>query len=82
MYDQEEAYNSLVSAWEYALSETKYRTLLTQKTVFQEFSSEDATAPGSPDDLFLKDLNPCLTPHQNKNKSKVRKDKPCSTYLI
>ncbi|XP_031399139.1 uncharacterized protein LOC116209591 [Punica granatum] len=35
-----------------------------------EFSSADATAPGSPDDLFLKDLNPCLTPHSTKIKSK------------
>ncbi|XP_071921547.1 uncharacterized protein [Coffea arabica] len=28
-----------------------------------EFSSGDHTAPGSPDDMFLKDLNPCLTPY-------------------
>ncbi|KAK1576511.1 hypothetical protein Q3G72_014571 [Acer saccharum] len=35
-----------------------------------EFSSEDATTPGSPDELFLKDLNPCLTPFTTKTKSK------------
>ncbi|KAK0584260.1 hypothetical protein LWI29_010197 [Acer saccharum] len=35
-----------------------------------EFSSEDATTPGSPDELFLKDLNPCLTPFTAKTKSK------------
>ncbi|KAJ0018333.1 hypothetical protein Pint_09467 [Pistacia integerrima] len=35
-----------------------------------EFSSEDATTPGSPDDMFLKDLNPCLTPYCAKTKSK------------
>ncbi|CAI9087138.1 OLC1v1021132C1 [Oldenlandia corymbosa var. corymbosa] len=28
-----------------------------------EFSSGDQTTPGSPDDLFIKDLNPCLTPY-------------------
>lgn len=38
---------------------------------FQEFSSTEVTAPGSPDDLFLKDLNPCLTPYSTKTKSKV-----------
>ena len=36
----------------------------------QEFSSGDHTAPGSPDDMFLKDLNPCLTPYY-KTKSMV-----------
>ncbi|XP_021294607.1 uncharacterized protein LOC110424377 [Herrania umbratica] len=35
-----------------------------------EFSSADATTPGSPDDLFLEDLNPCLTPYYSKTKSK------------
>ncbi|XP_044481030.1 uncharacterized protein LOC123207636 [Mangifera indica] len=35
-----------------------------------EFSSEAATTPGSPDDMFLKDLNPCLTPYCTKTKSK------------
>ncbi|KAJ8562612.1 hypothetical protein K7X08_031064 [Anisodus acutangulus] len=34
-----------------------------------EFSSEN-TIPGSPDDMFLKDLNPCLTPYSAKTKSK------------
>ncbi|MCD7451701.1 hypothetical protein HAX54_013084 [Datura stramonium] len=28
-----------------------------------EFSSEDHTIPGSPDDMFLKDVNPCLRPY-------------------
>lgn len=28
-----------------------------------EFSSPGHTTPGSPDDMFLKDLNPCLTPY-------------------
>ncbi|XP_059663478.1 uncharacterized protein LOC132309147 [Cornus florida] len=28
-----------------------------------DFSSGDHTTPGSPDDMFLKDLNPCLTPY-------------------
>ncbi|XWS12952.1 hypothetical protein CRYUN_Cryun37aG0134000 [Craigia yunnanensis] len=35
-----------------------------------EFSSCDPTTPGSPDDLFLEDLNPCLTPYYAKKKSK------------
>ncbi|KAJ9185153.1 hypothetical protein P3X46_004814 [Hevea brasiliensis] len=35
-----------------------------------EFSSWDAASPGSPDDMFLKDVNPCLTPHYAKTKSK------------
>ncbi|PWA99714.1 hypothetical protein CTI12_AA003670 [Artemisia annua] len=34
-----------------------------------ELSSGDFTTPGSPDDLFLNDLNPCLTPYA-KSKSK------------
>lgn len=34
-----------------------------------EFSSEDVTTPGSPDDMFLKDLNPCLTPFSVKKKT-------------
>ncbi|GKB54894.1 hypothetical protein Tco_0905647 [Tanacetum coccineum] len=34
-----------------------------------ELSSGDRTTPGSPDDLFLNDLNPCLTPYA-KSKSK------------
>lgn len=38
----------------------------------QEFSSGDPMTPiGSPDDMFLKDLNPCLTPYYAKTKSKV-----------
>lgn len=28
-----------------------------------EYSSEDQTTPGSPDDMFIKDFNPCLTPY-------------------
>ncbi|KAK6932849.1 hypothetical protein RJ641_002473 [Dillenia turbinata] len=35
-----------------------------------ELSSEDPTAPASPDDMFLKDLNPCLTPYYAQTKSK------------
>uniref|UniRef100_A0A5B7CE73 Uncharacterized protein n=1 Tax=Davidia involucrata TaxID=16924 RepID=A0A5B7CE73_DAVIN len=35
-----------------------------------EISSGDHTTPGSPDDMFLKDLNPCLTPYYAKTKSK------------
>uniref|UniRef100_A0A2N9IJ28 Uncharacterized protein n=1 Tax=Fagus sylvatica TaxID=28930 RepID=A0A2N9IJ28_FAGSY len=35
----------------------------------EDFSSGDPTTPGSPDDMFLKDLNPCLTPYA-KTKSK------------
>ncbi|PIN02282.1 hypothetical protein CDL12_25207 [Handroanthus impetiginosus] len=35
----------------------------------QEYSSGDYTTPESPDDMFLKDLNPCLTPY-SKTKSK------------
>ncbi|XP_050219343.1 uncharacterized protein LOC126669541 [Mercurialis annua] len=35
-----------------------------------DFSSCDAASPGSPDDMFLKDFNPCLTPYYaNKTKS-------------
>ncbi|XP_061964622.1 uncharacterized protein LOC133688963 [Populus nigra] len=35
-----------------------------------EFSSCDGATPGSPDDTFLKDFNPCLTPYCAKKKSK------------
>ncbi|KAK8500357.1 hypothetical protein V6N13_008856 [Hibiscus sabdariffa] len=35
-----------------------------------EFSSCEPTTPGSPDDLFLEDLNPCLTPYYAKTKSR------------
>ncbi|KAL8192577.1 hypothetical protein R6Q57_027762 [Mikania cordata] len=36
-----------------------------------EFSPTDHTTPGSPDDMFLNDLNPCLTPYANsKSRSK------------
>ncbi|KAM7525294.1 hypothetical protein LguiA_015196 [Lonicera macranthoides] len=35
-----------------------------------EFSCGDQTTPGSPDDMFLKDLNPCLTPYYANTKSK------------
>ncbi|XP_057470633.1 uncharacterized protein LOC130759518 isoform X3 [Actinidia eriantha] len=35
-----------------------------------EFSFEDPITPGSPDDMFLKDLNPCLTPYYAQTKSK------------
>ncbi|GAB4830739.1 hypothetical protein Ancab_004771 [Ancistrocladus abbreviatus] len=35
-----------------------------------DFSSIDATTPGSPDEMFLKDMNPCLTPYYAKSKSK------------
>ncbi|XP_071699947.1 uncharacterized protein [Rutidosis leptorrhynchoides] len=34
-----------------------------------DFSSGDRSTPGSPDDMFLNDLNPCLTPYI-KSKSK------------
>ncbi|XP_075523073.1 uncharacterized protein LOC142555847 isoform X1 [Primulina tabacum] len=36
----------------------------------QEFSSGDYTTPQNLDDMFLKDLNPCLTPCYSKTKSK------------
>ncbi|KAG6383398.1 hypothetical protein SASPL_156848 [Salvia splendens] len=35
----------------------------------QEYSSRDYTTRGSPDDMFLNNLNPCLTPY-SKTKSK------------
>ncbi|KAJ6756776.1 STRUCTURAL MAINTENANCE OF CHROMOSOMES PROTEIN, partial [Salix purpurea] len=35
-----------------------------------EFSSYDGATPGSPDDMLLKDLNPCLTPYCAEKKSK------------
>ncbi|CAA6653606.1 unnamed protein product [Spirodela intermedia] len=35
-----------------------------------EFSSAEQTIPGSPDDAFLEDLNPCLTPCSSKAKPK------------
>ncbi|MQL96285.1 hypothetical protein Taro_028965, partial [Colocasia esculenta] len=35
-----------------------------------EFSSGDQMTPGIPDDMFLKDMNPCLTPCFPKTKSK------------
>ncbi|KAL5987949.1 hypothetical protein ACLOJK_035710 [Asimina triloba] len=43
-------------------------------SVVQEFSSGDPVTPGgSPDDLFLKDLNPLLTPCNSKAKSKEKR---------
>lgn len=39
--------------------------------LIQEFSSGYHTTPGSPDDMFIKDLNPCLTPYYATAKSKV-----------
>ncbi|KAL1559982.1 hypothetical protein AAHA92_10256 [Salvia divinorum] len=36
----------------------------------QEYSSGDYTTTKSPDDMFLKDLNPCLTPCYSRTKSK------------
>ncbi|KAL3643313.1 hypothetical protein CASFOL_014128 [Castilleja foliolosa] len=36
----------------------------------QEYCSADYTTPDSPDDMILKDLNPCLTPYYAKTKSK------------
>ncbi|GFP80485.1 hypothetical protein PHJA_000191900 [Phtheirospermum japonicum] len=36
----------------------------------QEYSSGDYTTPDSPDEMILKDLNPCLTPYYAKTKSK------------
>ncbi|KAF5742850.1 hypothetical protein HS088_TW09G00911 [Tripterygium wilfordii] len=39
-----------------------------------EFSSGDPTSPGSPDDLFLDDLNPCLTPYSIKKITKEFED--------
>ncbi|XP_010252734.1 PREDICTED: uncharacterized protein LOC104594226 [Nelumbo nucifera] len=35
-----------------------------------EYSSGDSITPGSPDDMLLKDLNPCLTPYYSMMKSK------------
>ncbi|KAL6992911.1 hypothetical protein U1Q18_011029 [Sarracenia purpurea var. burkii] len=35
-----------------------------------EFSSGEQTTSGSPNDMFLNDLNPCLTPYYVKTKSK------------
>ncbi|KAI9123532.1 hypothetical protein K1719_004832 [Acacia pycnantha] len=35
-----------------------------------ELSSDELTIPGSPDDLLLKDLNPCLTPRNAKSRSR------------
>ncbi|XP_073300933.1 uncharacterized protein [Primulina huaijiensis] len=43
----------------------------------QEFSSGDYTTPQSLDDMFLKDLNPCLTPCYSKTKSKLSKSSEC-----
>ncbi|KAI4303556.1 hypothetical protein MLD38_039167 [Melastoma candidum] len=40
-----------------------------------EFSSSEATAPGSPGDLFIKDVNPCLTPDYVKIKSKAYEER-------
>ncbi|KAL2495611.1 hypothetical protein Fot_39368 [Forsythia ovata] len=49
----------------------------------QEFSSGDYTTPDSPDDMFLKDLNPCLTPCYSKTKSKDFEvyDSPVDDFL-
>ncbi|CAH9133791.1 unnamed protein product [Cuscuta epithymum] len=41
-----------------------------EATHSQDFSSEDNASPSSPDEMFLKDLNPCLTPYYIKSKSK------------
>lgn len=35
-----------------------------------DFSDDDLTTPESPDDMLLKDVNPCLTPCYSKMKSK------------
>lgn len=35
-----------------------------------DFSDDDPTTPDSPDDMLLKDVNPCLTPCYSKMKSK------------
>ncbi|XP_075523075.1 uncharacterized protein LOC142555847 isoform X3 [Primulina tabacum] len=43
----------------------------------QEFSSGDYTTPQNLDDMFLKDLNPCLTPCYSKTKSKLSKSSEC-----
>ncbi|XP_071725149.1 uncharacterized protein [Rutidosis leptorrhynchoides] len=53
-----------------------------------EFSSSDFTMPGSPDDVFLEDLNPCLTPYCVKEKSKEFEEigydspTPCNENLM
>ncbi|KAF5175431.1 structural maintenance of chromosomes protein [Thalictrum thalictroides] len=36
-----------------------------------EISSEDRTTPGSPDDIFPHDFNPCLTPYSTKKSKEV-----------
>ncbi|MQM14204.1 hypothetical protein Taro_047135, partial [Colocasia esculenta] len=41
-----------------------------------DFSSEEQVTPGSPDDMLVEDLNPCLTPRFSKTKSKVTDDLP------
>lgn len=41
------------------------------KLLIQDFSDDDLTTPESPDDMLLKDVNPCLTPCYSKMKSKV-----------
>ncbi|KAE8723101.1 oligopeptide transporter 5-like [Hibiscus syriacus] len=50
-----------------------------------EFSSCEPTTLGSPDDLSLEDLNPCLTPYYAKTKSKefdeIRYDSPDNKTL-
>ncbi|KAF9612478.1 hypothetical protein IFM89_000226, partial [Coptis chinensis] len=41
-----------------------------EATISSEFSLGDPTGPESPDDMFLKDFNPCLTPYSTKTRSK------------
>uniref|UniRef100_A0A1D1Y8T8 UPF0182 protein CYB_0372 n=1 Tax=Anthurium amnicola TaxID=1678845 RepID=A0A1D1Y8T8_9ARAE len=48
--------------------------------LMQEFSSEEQIMPGSPDDMFLKDLNPRLTPCFPKSKSKEYDEMMGYTY--
>ncbi|KAF5728527.1 hypothetical protein HS088_TW21G00675 [Tripterygium wilfordii] len=53
-----------------------------------EFSSGDPTSPGSTEDLFLNDLNPCLTPYSVKkiseefdNGSLMMKNMQCNEFV-
>ncbi|KAG6768964.1 hypothetical protein POTOM_024578 [Populus tomentosa] len=76
-YDHEETANSLVTVQLSAKSHSSLYlfTFLRMNLVIvsighQEFSSCDGATPGSPDDTFLKDFNPCLTPYCAKKKSK------------
>ncbi|XP_057960994.1 uncharacterized protein LOC131153004 [Malania oleifera] len=61
--------NSLQGCYEGHFSSPKTPAYDSEPANSLEFSSADPKTPGSPDDMFLNDLNPCLTPYSLKKMS-------------